>query len=246
MVQTGFSATYREGFCIVDKNAHDIDSDADTKASDSECQPDEVISTKMSTVNVKPGREMVGVGKVSVKRCSDDVVMSSAEAAATEAVVCTGEKFVESLGVVLTHWVQASAVTGATHKMGRFHTVRAPSISISDYLQRIHKYFMCSDECFVMALVYMDRASKGNTSMTVCDLTVHRLLIIAVMIAVKFHDDLYYSNEYYAKVGGMSLKEANTLEVAWIKALNWNLVVSPEEYNLYHALVCKATDPCEQ
>jgi len=29
------------------------------------------------------------------------------------------------------------------------------------------------------------------------------------MVAIKFHDDDYYKNEYYAKVGGISLGEIN-------------------------------------
>jgi len=159
-------------------------------------------------------------------------------------VLHADENFINGLEVVLTHWVQAKAASpGNAHKPGRFHSLRPPSISISDYLKRIHKYFVCSDECFVMALVYIDRASKTNPSMTVCDLTIHRLLIIAVMIAAKFHDDLYYSNSYYAKVGGLNTREANALEAAWLKALGWNLFVSAQEYQLYHRIVCQATGP---
>ena len=45
-----------------------------------------------------------------------------------------------------------------------------------------------------------------------------------VMLAAKFHDDLYYSNAYYAKVGGLQVKEAvkgpkgQQLEIAAAKA----------------------------
>ena len=38
-----------------------------------------------------------------------------------------------------------------------------------------------------------------NDSIMVCDLTVHRLLMIAAMIAAKFHDDEFYANAYYGK-----------------------------------------------
>ncbi len=31
-----------------------------------------------------------------------------------------------------------------------------------------------------------------------------RLLICSLMIAIKYIDDLYYKNEYYAKLGGIS------------------------------------------
>lgn len=32
------------------------------------------------------------------------------------------------------------------------------------------------------------------------------------MIAIKFYDDEYYKNEYYAKIGGITVKEMSELE----------------------------------
>ncbi len=32
------------------------------------------------------------------------------------------------------------------------------------------------------------------------------------MVAIKYHDDDYYKNEYYAKVGGITLSEINKYE----------------------------------
>merc|ERR1712216_1092466 len=96
---------------------------------------------------------------------------------------------------------------------------------------------MGSDECFVIALVYIDRLSKMESNVTVCDLTIHRLLLITVMTAAKFQDDVYYSNKYYAKVGGIRLKEVNALEAFLLKLLDWKMCVTPQEYELYHKLV---------
>lgn len=162
-------------------------------------------------------------------------------APATEAIaVSAGEQFIVGLGHVLSRWVEHTSSEG-TGKATHFHSARKPSMSIKNYLQRIHKYFACSDESYVLALVFIDRIGKVDPSMFVCDLNVHRLLVIAVMVAVKFHDDVYYSNAYYAKVGGLSLKEVNALEAKLVTLLDWNLVVAPGEYQLYHSLVCQAT-----
>merc|ERR1719329_1970064 len=90
-----------------------------------------------------------------------------------------------------------------------------------------------------MALVYIDKIGKTNDSMTVCDLTVHRLLVIAVMIASKFHDDKFYDNRYYGKAGGLSLREVNMLEALMLKELNWNVCVNADEYRFYHETVCR-------
>lgn len=154
--------------------------------------------------------------------------------------VCAGEKFMVGLGHVLERWVEHTS-SEVGRKTTHFHSSRKPPMSIKDYLRRLHKYFVCSDESYVLALVFIDRLGKADPSMIVCELNVHRLLMIAVMVAVKFHDDVYYSNAYYAKVGGLPLKEVNLLEARLIALLDWNLFVDPGEYQLYHSLVCQAT-----
>jgi len=151
----------------------------------------------------------------------------------------TGQDFIDALGTVLAGWVVKSAAVakGKPTKTTRFHSIRAPNMSISAYINRIHHYFKCSDECFVIALVYIDKLAKTDPALTVCDLTVHRLVVAAVMLAAKFHDDIYYSNAYYAKVGGLSLQEMNGLETSILSTLKFNVCVGGQEYQLYHDLV---------
>lgn len=69
-----------------------------------------------------------------------------------------------------------------------FHGLRAPALSIPNYLERIFKYSSCSPSCFVVAHIYMDRYIHSvNTHLT--SLNVHRMLITSVMVAAKFIDD---------------------------------------------------------
>jgi len=155
--------------------------------------------------------------------------------------ISAGDQFIKGLGLVLNRWVEATAsvTTDRTRRVTYFHCVRPPTLAIPDYLSRLRKYFVASDECYVMALVYIDRIGKIDPAMTVCELNVHRLLVIAAMVAAKFHDDVYYSNSYYAKVGGLSLKEVNALEAKFLKMLDWHMFVDPQEYQLYNSLVCQ-------
>lgn len=46
-------------------------------------------------------------------------------------------------------------------------------------------------------------------------------MLIAVIVAIKWHDDEYYKNDYYAKVGGIPLKELNSLEYQFLSLLNF-------------------------
>lgn len=71
--------------------------------------------------------------------------------------------------------------------------------TLERYLDRILKYSSCSNECFVLGLIYMDRFIQQN-DFALTALNVHRVAITSVMVAAKFFDDQYYNNAYYAKV----------------------------------------------
>jgi hypothetical protein len=149
----------------------------------------------------------------------------------------TDTTFVPSLACVLSHLVSIndsnSPTFGESPPVTVFHAVRIPSVSIHDYLNRIAKYFWCSPECFVMSLIYIDRIMKRRPDFVVCKLNIHRLVITAMMLAVKFYDDIYYSNAYYAKVGGVKSNEMNILEIQFLKLIEWHLFISNEEFELY-------------
>lgn len=71
-----------------------------------------------------------------------------------------------------------------------FHGIRAPSISISKYLERIYKYTNCSPSCFVVGYVYIDRLVHKHPDSLVVSHNVHRLLVTSVMLASKMLDDV--------------------------------------------------------
>lgn len=116
----------------------------------------------------------------------------------------------------------------------KFHALRPPAISIYDYLTRVAKYSACSPECFVLSLVYIDRIIQSNPQFVVDSLNIHRLLITSIMLSAKFFDDQYYNNSYYAKVGGVSAHEMNSLEVEFLFMANFTLFVSTETYSQYY------------
>ena len=129
---------------------------------------------------------------------------------------------------------QADYKTGGVTK---FHALRAPSISIQDYLDRIFKYASCSCECFVLALIYIDRVIQRQ-NFVINSLNVHRIIITSVMLSAKFFDDHYFKNAFYAKVGGVPCSEINVLEVEFLFLINFSLHVSPDNYSRYYNELC--------
>merc|ERR1719295_121694 len=116
----------------------------------------------------------------------------------------------------------------------RFHALQPPQITVKSYIDRIAKYSSCSEECFVLALIYIDRLIKHNGNFLVNSLNVHRLIITSVMLAAKFFDDQYFNNAYFGKVGGVNCKEINSLEIEFLFMINFNLYVSEKDYEMYN------------
>ena len=179
-------------------------------------------------------------GAVVVQKQSNVQNSTSSSGAANS----NADFFVSSLACVLTHLVSIRGTGSSDMSSGEtptvFHAVREPSVSIHDYLFRISRYFLCSPECFVMSLVYIDRIMKKQSDFVISKLNIHRLIVTSMMLAVKFFDDTYYSNAYYAKVGGVKAPEMNVLEVHFLRLIDWHLYVSPEEFDLYKTNVLVA------
>jgi hypothetical protein len=161
----------------------------------------------------------------------------------------TGAAIVPVLGCVLNQLCDRNDhLPDNTNGLSKFHALRPPAISIKDYLLRIAKYAACSGECFVLALVYIDRIIQSNPTFVVNSLNIHRLLITSVMLAAKFFDDQYFNNAYYAKVGGVPRGEMNSLEVEFLFMTNFTLFVPTEQYRQYYKELCnhaKNSTECE-
>lgn len=155
---------------------------------------------------------------------------------ATPDQAAEGKAIVRVLSAVLERLVGAntSLAKADPGQVTKFHALKAPRIGIYQYLERIHKYASCSTECFIMALIYIDRLIQRNNFL-LTELNVHRVVITSVLLAAKFFDDAYYNNAYYAKVGGVLVSEMNSLEVEFLFRVNFSLHVSPDLYSKYHA-----------
>ncbi|XP_073028447.1 cyclin-U4-1-like [Primulina eburnea] len=129
--------------------------------------------------------------------------------------------------------------TSQPQKISVFHGLTRPTISIQTYLERIFKYANCSPSCYIVAYVYLDRFTQRQPTLQINSFNVHRLLIASVMVSAKFMDDMYYNNAYYAKVGGISTREMNFLEVDFLFGLGFHLNVTPSTFHTYYSYLQK-------
>lgn len=142
-------------------------------------------------------------------------------------------------------------------QISMFHTERIPSISIGHYLDRIAYYSECSEEALVMAFIHISRIYHSNTGMSsgsntggngngasssssstkgfqLNTLSIHRLLLVAIMSSAKFYDDSYFNNAFYGKIGGVAIREINALEVEFLALIAFELYIPSKIYKRFY------------
>ncbi|SMN19940.1 similar to Saccharomyces cerevisiae YIL050W PCL7 Pho85p cyclin of the Pho80p subfamily [Maudiozyma saulgeensis] len=71
---------------------------------------------------------------------------------------------------------------------------------------------------------------------------IHRLIIAGITVSTKFFSDFFYSNSRYARVGGISLKEMNHLELQFLVLCDFEMLISVEEMERYANLLYRFWD----
>lgn len=85
----------------------------------------------------------------------------------------------------------------------------------------------------MLAFIYIDRLLQKNPDFALSRRSVHRVVLTALLLAIKFNDDVYYTNLYYAQVGGVVLEELNRLEAEMLGLLSFDIHVQPQLYATY-------------
>ena len=85
-----------------------------------------------------------------------------------------------------------------------------PTLDIEEYVLRLHRlcgYSHYSQDIFVLAFVYITKAVELNPGRVgVSRETVHRLALVATLVAAKYHEGVpFRSNELYAQAGNVEV-----------------------------------------
>ncbi|KAG5498866.1 hypothetical protein JKF63_03155 [Porcisia hertigi] len=111
-----------------------------------------------------------------------------------------------------------------------FCAIHTPPISLESYTHRLVTYMHCSPESFVFAVAYLRRLVLSGFPVHMR--SVHRLLLTAVLVALKCRDDLCYHISFYAEVGGVTPKDLRTMEIRFLSDLiHFESGISLEDYH---------------
>ncbi|KVH89216.1 cyclin-U2-2-like [Cynara cardunculus var. scolymus] len=114
-----------------------------------------------------------------------------------------------------------------------FDCHETPDMTIQSYLERIFRYTRAGPSVYVVAYVYIDRFCRSHPEFRITGRNVHRLLITTIMLASKYVEDMNYRNSYFARVGGITTKEMNSLELDFLFLMNFKMHVNVSVFESY-------------
>ena len=115
-----------------------------------------------------------------------------------------------------------------------FSSNSIPKISIYDYLKRIQTYTNIEKNTLILSLIYIDRICK-KSKLILTYYNIHRIIFSAILISIKYNEDNYYNNKYYAEIAGIKINELNSIEYNFIKLCDFKIFVSDEIFNKYNS-----------
>lgn len=141
-----------------------------------------------------------------------------------------GFSIAEVVGEVLARSASKSAQCFDERAASLFDATEVPPLGIRDYVLRLHRYLKCSEECFIVSLALLERILESNPGLVITDSNVHRFFLASCTVAAKFQDDDFYSNPFYARVGGVANEELLKLEAKFFEMLDWTAHVTMEQF----------------
>ena len=107
-----------------------------------------------------------------------------------------------------------------------------PNITIKDYLIRIQNYSKMEKSTLILSMILIDHmCKKSNIVLTIYN--IHRILFSSVLISIKYNEDSYYDNTFYAQIAGIKPNELKLLEYKFLELNDFNVYVKDTEYEQY-------------
>ena len=113
-----------------------------------------------------------------------------------------------------------------------FSTKSPSKVTLQYFFGRIKRYSKIEKSTLIIILIYADRMCT-TSGIILNPHNIHRIILGCLLLAIKYNEDIYFTNEQYAKIGGVTLQEINDLESFSIDLLDYNLFISEDIYQKY-------------
>ena len=120
-----------------------------------------------------------------------------------------------------------------------FYLNHFPPISIEDYINRIYKGTKMNISTLILSIIYIDRFCETNGYILSLN-NVHRILLAACLLSLKFNEDVNIDAQYYANIAGVPINDLNNLECYLYVKLKFSLFVEHDFYQKYFEYFSKS------
>eukprot|EP00300_Choanocystis_sp_HF-7_P025204 c26919_g1_i1.p1 GENE.c26919_g1_i1~~c26919_g1_i1.p1 ORF type:complete len:210 (+),score=21.38 c26919_g1_i1:117-746(+) len=112
-----------------------------------------------------------------------------------------------------------------------YHLIQAEPLL--HLLIRLHTTLRCSPCCYAIALIYMDRATRGQSHLVITPNTIHLLFTTSLLIAHQYVDDKPELSSHVARIVGVEPRILSLLKTELLFRLHFSLHVSETELEAY-------------
>ncbi len=117
-----------------------------------------------------------------------------------------------------------------------FNSLKVPKLSLGDFLYRIMYYSKVNDETLISSLILIDRYCKNN-KIILTIYNIHYLLFTSILTTIKFMEDKFFSNKYYAIICGIKLSHLNKMEYEFLCGIKFELFIDKDFFIQYQNLL---------
>lgn len=110
------------------------------------------------------------------------------------------------------------------------------NIPIKDHLIFIQKYIEIDDYILISAVIYIDRFCE-HSSIILTQNNIAKIIFAAVLLSIKYNDDYYYENDFYAEIVDLPNKVLNKIEKNFFINIDFNLFIDKKEYDKYYKFI---------
>ena len=139
------------------------------------------------------------------------------------------QKWEDVFSIAVTARMCRGAPLSGSEHLTIWHVGSESTLSISDYVRRLTAQLRLDEEVLVVAYLFILRF-LANHENSLTSSTVHKVVLSAVILADKWHQDKQLSMRQYGRVGGVAPREAARLESHFWKAIQFRVHVSGAAY----------------
>ena len=122
-----------------------------------------------------------------------------------------------------------------------FYSHDIPPITIKDYISRIQSFTDLEDNTLILSVIYIDKICE-KASIILSEFNIHKILFSAILVAIKFNEDIYYGNKIYSQIAGVSTRKLKKMESEFLRLIKFDLYVNKAIFDKYKKYISQIND----